>query len=69
MADLFPAWTDQDIQHATHEGKIPLYRRWEDRLRSGQIGLDALMNLSAMASFSRDQRALDDHILSLLQED
>lgn len=33
------------------------------------IGLDALMNLSAMASFTRDQRALDDHIKSLLKED
>jgi hypothetical protein len=36
-------------------------------LASGQIGLDALMNLSARQSFVTDQTALDDRIRSMVK--
>ena len=66
-ADLFPAWTDADIARVATDGKIPDYTHWKDRLAAAEIGLDALMNLSALQSFTSDQRALDDRIRGLLQ--
>ncbi|MGA2605249.1 MAG: transaldolase family protein [Verrucomicrobiia bacterium] len=68
FADFLPRWSAADIQTATKDGKIPVYATWKDRLASGKIGLDALMNLSALYSFATDQKALDDRIRSLLKK-
>jgi len=67
LGDFLPPWTAADIQTATKDGKIPVYATWKDRLASGKVGLDALMNLSALYSFATDQKALDDRIRSLLK--
>ncbi|MGA2139093.1 MAG: transaldolase family protein [Verrucomicrobiia bacterium] len=64
---FLPRWSNADIQTATKDGKIPVYPTWKDRLTSGKVGLDALMNLSALYSFATDQKALDDRIRSLLK--
>jgi len=64
FADFLPAWTLEDVARATADGKIPVYAAWADRLRSRAVGLDALMNLSALRSFVTDQKALDDRIRS-----
>lgn len=60
--DLFPPWSAEDARMAEEDGKIPVYAHWKDRLASGEIGLDALLNLSAFRSFARDQAALDGRI-------
>jgi transaldolase len=67
LGDFLPRWSDADIQTAIKDGKIPVYATWKDRLSTGKIGLDALMNLSALYSFATDQKALDDRIRSLLK--
>lgn len=67
FGDFLPRWSNADIQTATKDGKIPVYATWKARLASGKIGLDALMNLSALYSFATDQKALDDRIRSLLK--
>jgi transaldolase len=67
LGDFLPRWSAADIQTATKDGKIPVYATWTDRLASGKIGLDALMNLSALYSFTTDQKALDDRIRSLIK--
>jgi len=66
FGDFLPQWTDEDIQTLTADGKIPVYEKWKDRLVSGEIGLDALMNMSAFYSFATDQEALDGRIESLI---
>jgi transaldolase len=66
FADVFPAWSDEDKKMAAKDGKIPVYDHWKDRLKSGQIGLDALMNLSAYYSFVADQSALDARVAGLI---
>jgi transaldolase len=66
FGDLFPRWTNEDMQTITNDGKIPVYDKWKDRLSTGQIGLDAIMNISAFYSFAKDQKALDERIKSLL---
>jgi transaldolase len=67
LGGFLPRWSTADIQTATKDGKIPVYATWKDRLASGKVGLDALMNLSALYSFATDQKALDDRIRSLLK--
>jgi transaldolase len=64
--DFLPDYSEDDILTATADGKIPIYDKWRDRLARGEIGLDALMNLSAFRSFATDQNALDTRIRSLL---
>ncbi|MHC4740417.1 MAG: transaldolase family protein [Planctomycetota bacterium] len=66
FADFLPRWSEQDIRTAADDGKIPVFEKWKARLASGEIGVDALMNLSAFHSFATDQKALDARIESLL---
>lgn len=66
FADFLPRWSDADVQTILKDGKIPVYATWRDRLASGSIGLDALMNASALYSFVKDQQALDDRVASLI---
>ena len=66
IGDFLPRWSDSDIETATKDGKIPVYEHWKDRLARGEIGLDALMNLSALCSFTSDQKALDDRVAGIL---
>ena len=67
FGDLLPRWSDTDIRTISADGKIPVYRKWQARLQSGEIGLDALMNISALQSFVVDQQELDDRIRSVLK--
>jgi len=66
FSDFLPDWSESDISMAATDGKIPVFQNWKDRLNHGQVGLDALMNLSAFCSFATDQKALDDRIRSLI---
>ncbi|OGV34988.1 MAG: hypothetical protein A2020_10655 [Lentisphaerae bacterium GWF2_45_14] len=50
FADLFPAWDEEDIDTVQSDGKIPVLRHWEEQLISGEIAIDALINLSALYS-------------------
>ncbi len=62
FGDLLPFWSDQDIRRASQDGKIPKLALWRDRLATGEIGLDSLMTLSALYSFTADQQAMDERI-------
>jgi transaldolase len=64
--NLFPRWSEQDIQTVATDGKIPVFQTWRERLVRGDIGLDALMNLSAFHGFAADQKVLDDRVRSLI---
>lgn len=64
--DFLPEWSAEDVRTASQDGKIPVFEKWQKRLAQGDIGLDALMNLSAFEAFATDQKALDDRIRSLI---
>jgi hypothetical protein len=66
LGDFLPRWSDAELQAIRSDGKIPSFQRWRDRLASGEVGLDALMNVSGLLSFAGDQQALDDRVRSLL---
>ncbi len=59
FGDFFPNWSKDEIETVTADGKIPVYKKWRKKLASNEIGLDALMNISALRSFATDQKALD----------
>ena len=63
---FLPAWTAQETEVVAADGKIPVFAHWTDRLRTGALGLDALMNVSGLYSFIQDQNALDARIKSFL---
>lgn len=66
LADFMPIWSGDEIDTILADGKIPNFRRWAQPLRTGKVGLDALMNMSALGAFVTDQKALDDHVLEVL---
>lgn len=64
--DFLPSWGDAEREAITADGKIPSYARWKDQLVRGELGLDALLNISGLCSFVQDQNALDARIRSFL---
>ena len=66
FGDLMPRWSAADRQLADADGKIPILDHWRNRLRIREIGLDALMNLSGLRSFTADQAAMDARIRSMI---
>lgn len=60
--DFFPAWTVDEMETVMHDGKIPSFKTWGPRLQSHELGLDALMNVSALCAFVADQQELDERI-------
>ena len=64
--DLFPYLSDRDLQHIAEDGKIPKHERWASRIESGELAIDTLLNLAGLASFTADQKALDDRIRKII---
>jgi transaldolase len=66
VKNLFPRLSREDHEVIAAEGKIPKHETWRARMRSGEVALDSLLNLAALASFAADQKALDDRIRRLI---
>lgn len=66
LPGFLPRWSEGDLQTITKDGKIPDFAKWKARLSSGEVGLDALMNISGLCAFTVDQAALDNRVRSLL---
>jgi transaldolase len=64
-ADLFPEFDGGDLEAIRAGGKIPHLDRWQARLESGAVGIDALVNAAGLQSFAADQAALDDRVRGL----
>ncbi len=65
-ADLLVNWSPQQVATSAAEGKIPKLANWRDPLADKAIGLDALMNLAGLLSFTADQKSMDDRVAGLL---
>lgn len=66
LSDMFPELTGTEVATIAADGKIPVFNHWEEKLRSGAIGPDTLLTLGGLASFTADQKALDDRINSII---
>ena len=64
--DLFPKLSDEELTQIADDGKIPKHEIWEDRIKSGELAIDTLLNLAGLASFESDQGELDDRIEKLI---
>lgn len=60
--DMFPYLSDKDLQYISEDGKIPKHERWANRIESGELAIDTLLNLAGLASFTSDQSDLDGRI-------
>ena len=64
--DLFPRLSDEELTQIADDGKIPKHEIWGDRIKSGELAIDTLLNLAGLASFESDQQELDDRIEKLI---
>ncbi len=66
--DMFPKLSDKDLKHISDDGKIPNHKRWADRIEKGELAIDTLLNLAGLASFTSDQKELDDRIKRIIEK-
>jgi len=64
--DMFPTLSHEENVALDKDGKIPVYERWEKRIKSGTIAPDTLLTLAGLASFTSDQGMLDKRIKSII---
>ncbi|MBE0674057.1 MAG: transaldolase [Bacteroidales bacterium] len=62
LGNMFPVLDEAETVAIDKDGKIPVYKHWEKRLKDGTIAPDTLLTLAGIASFTADQKALDDRI-------
>jgi len=65
--DFLVDWTTQQRATSAKEGKIPRLENWKDLLAGGRIGLDALINLGGLSSFTADQNDMDRRVADVLK--
>ncbi|MFA6134278.1 MAG: transaldolase family protein [Phycisphaerae bacterium] len=66
--DFLVPWSGGQMAASRKEGKIPRLDNWRELLAAGAIGLDSLMNLAGLSSFSADQQAMDDRVATVLNK-
>lgn len=66
-ADMFPKLSDTDLQFISDDGKIPKHDRWASRIEIGELAIDTLLNLAGLASFTNDQKELDERIERIIK--
>ncbi|HEY3388728.1 MAG TPA: transaldolase family protein, partial [Prolixibacteraceae bacterium] len=65
-SDMFPALTTDEKNFISSDGKIPVYARWEKKIKAGEIAPDTLLTLAGLASFTADQEMLDQRIRNII---
>jgi transaldolase len=65
--DMFPALSKEEKTYMASDGKIPVYSRWEKKIREDKIAPDTLLTLAGLASFTTDQMMLDNRIRSIIE--
>ena len=65
--DMFPKLSDTDLKLIYEDGKIPKHDRWANRIIDGELAIDTLLNLAGLASFTSDQKELDERIKRIIK--
>lgn len=66
LGDMFPLMSAEEKERVAAEGKIPVLASWRERIVKGELAPDTLLTLAGLASFSADQRQLDDRIRGII---
>lgn len=64
--DLFPVLSGSERKQIGDDGKIPVHATWKDRIAARELAVDTLLNAAGLATFTKDQQALDDRIRSII---
>jgi transaldolase len=64
---MFPRMSSEDNKRIAAETKIPVLSSWRERIISGELAPDTLLTLAGIASFTADQRQLDDRIWGIIE--
>lgn len=64
--DMFPILSKEEKATLARDGKIPVYSKWEEKIKAGKIAPDTLLTLAGLASFTSDQEMLDQRILGII---
>ncbi len=64
--DMFPSLSKEEKITIAADGKIPVYSKWQQKIRDGKIAPDTLLTLAGLASFTADQALLDQRILNII---
>jgi transaldolase len=65
--DMFPVLSKEEKSLIASDGKIPVHSRWEKKIAEGKIAPDTLLTLAGLASFTADQKMLDDRIRNIIE--
>lgn len=65
-ADMFPDWADEELLLLKADGKIPVHKKWYDKIKKGIVAPDTLLNVAGLLTFAKDQEALDNRIRQVL---
>jgi len=65
--DMFPVLTREEKGFIESDGKIPSHSRWSGKISEGKIAPDTLLTLAGLASFTADQKALDERIRNIIE--
>ncbi len=66
LADMFPVMSDADNSRIAAGGKIPVLASWRERLLTGELAPDTMLTLAGLASFTADQKQLDDRVRGII---
>jgi len=65
--DMFPSLSKEEKGFIASDGKIPVHSRWEKKISEGKIAPDTLLTLAGLASFTADQKLLDQRIRNIIE--
>jgi transaldolase len=65
--DMFPMLTKEEKSFIASDGKIPVHSRWAKKISEGKISPDTLLTLAGLASFTADQKMLDERIRNIIE--
>jgi transaldolase len=64
--DMFPLLSKEEKAIVVADGKIPVHSKWENKIKEEKIAPDTLLTLGGLASFTADQRMLDERIRGII---
>lgn len=62
LADLYPDFSEEELERIAGDGKIPSWSAWEEQVADKRVSWDALLTQAGLLSFAADQEELDRRI-------
>ena len=66
LGEMFPVLNEAEKKRISDEGKIPVLSSWIDMIKKGTIAPDTLLTLAGLASFTSDQKQLDERVEGII---